>query len=193
MFVGQLGCEALNFLLKRVLKQDRPKIMHGKGYGMPSSHAQFVAFFGLSLTLFLLFRHVPKEPSALHSPLSLWMRVGLSGLVLMGAGLVAWSRIYLNYHTLKQVMVGYTAGTIFAIVWFVCTTIVRQSGLLRWGLDLDITRLFRVRDLVVEEDMCQAGWEKWEEKKRGVRQAQGMSNGNAIKYLHSPLACATSE
>ncbi len=181
MFAGQLGCEALNFLLKRVLKQDRPPIMQGKGYGMPSSHAQFVAFFGLSMTFFLLFRHVPKTPSALYSPLSLWMRVGLSGLVLIGAGLVAWSRIYLNYHTLKQVLVGYSAGTMFAILWFLLTTIVRQSGLLEWGLDLEITRLFRVRDLVVEEDMCQAGWEKWEEKRRESRQVQKMTNGNGKK------------
>ena len=33
----------------------------GKGYGMPSSHAQFVAFFSLSLTLF------PSKGSGDHS------------------------------------------------------------------------------------------------------------------------------
>ena len=25
MFVGQMGCEALNFLLKRLIKEERPK------------------------------------------------------------------------------------------------------------------------------------------------------------------------
>lgn len=25
MFAGQMGCEALNFLLKRIIKQERPK------------------------------------------------------------------------------------------------------------------------------------------------------------------------
>ncbi len=165
MFGGQLACEALNFALKRILKEERPKQMHGKGYGMPSSHAQFVAFFSLSLTLFLLFRHMPKKPSPSYTPLSLVARVGLSGLALVSAGLVAWSRIYLNYHTPKQVVVGCLAGSFSAISWFAATTIVRQIGLLSWVLDQYPTRLFRMRDLVVEEDLCQAGWEKWEAKR----------------------------
>ena len=51
---GQLACEALNFALKRLIKEERPRRIHGKGYGMPSSHAQFVAFWSVSLALFLL-------------------------------------------------------------------------------------------------------------------------------------------
>ncbi len=27
MFAGQMGCEALNFLLKRIIKEERPKRM----------------------------------------------------------------------------------------------------------------------------------------------------------------------
>lgn len=161
-----MACEALNFALKRILKEERPKQMHGKGYGMPSSHAQFVAFFSLSLTFFLLFRHVPKKPTASHTPLSLVARVGLSGLALACAGLVAWSRTYLSYHTTKQVLVGCAAGCVSAVGWFAITTIVRQTGWLTWALDQYPSRLFRMRDLVVEEDLCQAGWEKWEEVKR---------------------------
>jgi dolichyldiphosphatase len=42
MFAGQMGCEALNFALKRLIREERPRTMHGKGYGMPSSHAQFL-------------------------------------------------------------------------------------------------------------------------------------------------------
>ncbi|ATZ58750.1 hypothetical protein BCIN_16g04450 [Botrytis cinerea B05.10] len=164
MFGGQMACEALNFVLKRILKEERPKQMHGKGYGMPSSHSQFVAFFSLSLTLFLLFRHVPRKSTPSHTPLSIIARIGLSGLVLISAGLVAWSRIYLNYHTPKQVIVGCLAGAGSATLWFLFTTAVRKSGLLAWALDLPVTRLFRMRDLVVEEDLCQAGWEKWEVK-----------------------------
>ena len=165
MFGGQMACEALNFALKRILKEERPKQMHGKGYGMPSSHAQFVTFFSLTLTLFLLFRHVPKLPTPSHTPLTMISRIGLSGLALASAGLVAWSRIYLNYHTPKQVLVGCIAGSVSALSWFVVTTIVRQSGLLDWILEQYPTRLFRMRDLVVEEDLCQAGWEKWEKKR----------------------------
>jgi dolichyldiphosphatase len=41
----------------------------------------------------------------------------------------------------------------------------RKSGLLEYALDTPLLRLFRVRDLVVEEDLPQSGWEKWEEKR----------------------------
>ena len=165
MFAGQMACELFNLALKRILKEERPIQMHGRGYGMPSSHAQFVAFFSTSLALFLLFRHTPKAPTASHTPLSMIERAGLSVAAILGAGLVACSRIYLNYHTEKQVLVGCLAGVVSALGWFVVTAIARQIGLVQWGLDLYIVRLFRVRDLVVEEDLSQAGWEKWEAKK----------------------------
>ncbi|KAI1004213.1 hypothetical protein K3495_g3998 [Podosphaera aphanis] len=165
MFIGQMACEAMNFALKRILKEERPKQMHGKGYGMPSSHAQFVAFFSLSLTLFLLFRHVPKPPTATHVPLSRASRVGLSCLALASAGLVAWSRTYLSYHTTKQIFVGSMAGSACAVSWFLLVAAIRKKGLLKWALEQYPARVFRMRDMVVEEDLCQAGWEKWELKK----------------------------
>ncbi|KFY80828.1 hypothetical protein V499_00342 [Pseudogymnoascus sp. VKM F-103] len=31
MFAGQMACEAVNFILKRIIKEERPKQMHGKG------------------------------------------------------------------------------------------------------------------------------------------------------------------
>jgi len=179
MFAGQMGCEALNFALKRLIKEERPKLMNGKGYGMPSSHAQFVAYFSLSLTLFLLLRHSPpKHPIASHTPLSMLTRTGLSMLALACAGLVAWSRTYLNYHTSKQVLIGCAAGAVSAVLWFIATTILRRLGLVSWALDLPLTRLFRMRDLVVEEDLCQAGWEKWEERRL---QAKSEANGPKVK------------
>ena len=171
-----MACEAFNFALKRLLKEERPKQMHGKGYGMPSSHAQFVAFFAVSLTLFLLLRHVPKEPTPSHTPLSMLVRVLLSGVVLANAGLVAWSRIYLSYHTPKQVLVGSVAGAVTGVAWFLFTAIVRQIGLVSWGLNQPIVRLFRMRDLVVKEDLCQAGWEKWEGE-RVARASTSHQNG----------------
>ena len=178
MFGGQMACEALNFALKRILKEERPKQMHGKGYGMPSSHAQFVIFFSISLTLFLLFRHVPKRSTPSHTPLSMAARVGLSGVALGNAALVAWSRTYLNYHTPKQVLVGCLAGLVSAVLWFLVTAVARQIGLIAWALDQPATRLFRMRDLVVEEDLCQAGWEKWEGKRIS---AQTGANGRKTR------------
>jgi dolichyldiphosphatase len=100
-----------------------------------------------------------------HEPWSFMHRVVVSGVALVLAGLVAWSRIYLGYHTEKQVLAGCLAGAVSAVGWFGVTYVARQTGLLAWALELPYARWFRLRDLVVEEDLCQAGWEKWESKK----------------------------
>jgi len=56
MCCGQIGCEAINWAMKRYFKHPRPEQMHGKGYGMPSSHAQFMCYFAVYLSLWLLVR-----------------------------------------------------------------------------------------------------------------------------------------
>ncbi|KAF2218945.1 DOLPP1 protein [Elsinoe ampelina] len=168
MFAGQMGCEAVNWVLKRIIKEERPRRMNGKGYGMPSSHAQFVSFFAVSLTLFLLVRHNPHGPnsSTTHVPTKLWERLLLAVMVIAGAASVAQSRIYLNYHTPRQVLAGCIAGTTIALGWFMATSILRQSGWLEWILDLELVKFFRIRDLVVSEDLVDAGWERWKLRKR---------------------------
>ena len=139
--------------------------MYGKGYGMPSSHAQFATFFSLSLSLFLLLRHRP-HPSKTHTPTTFTERFLLSILALLCATAVAGSRIYLNYHTPKQVLVGCAAGAVSAVAWFVLTEGARRTGWVEWTLDTQLVRMFRMRDLVVGEDLADAGWEKWEGEKR---------------------------
>jgi len=164
MFTGQMACEGVNWGLKRWIKEERPREMHGKGYGMPSSHAQFVTFFSLTLTLFLLFRHVP-HPTETHTPFSFFQRLLLSIAALTSAGAVAVSRIYLSYHTPKQVLVGCTAGAIFAVAWFGFTTYLRRAGWVDWVLDQWLARQLRVRDLVIQEDLVDSGWARWEDRK----------------------------
>lgn len=96
MFAGQLGCEGLNWLLKRWIREERPTQMLGKGYGMPSSHAQFAAYFAVYLGLWVLVRHDPwaKNESKTHVPTPLWQRAGLAAAGLAGAVVVAQSRMY---------------------------------------------------------------------------------------------------
>ncbi|KAJ6438585.1 dolichyl pyrophosphate phosphatase [Purpureocillium lavendulum] len=205
LLAGQLACEALNFALKRLIKEERPRRIHGKGYGMPSSHAQFVAFWSVSLALFLLLRHRPLTSSSssrasrsrrgangsatvvsnghrgavglrdydLHRPWSVVERIAVSLAAAGVAAAVAWSRIYLDYHTTRQVLVGTAAGVVSALGWFAATAVLRRSGWLAWAIDTPLARALRVRDLAVEEDMCQAGWEKWEEKRRAAAAAAG--------------------
>ncbi|ETI24189.1 hypothetical protein G647_03558 [Cladophialophora carrionii CBS 160.54] len=168
MFAGQMACEMLNFGLKRMIREERPEQMSGKGYGMPSSHSQFVAFFAVSLSLFLIFRHVPTQTTS-YSPTSFPERIMLSFAAFMGAGAVAASRVYLNYHTPKQVWVGIAAGSFFAIIWFLFTTCLRQYGWLEWALDIWLARRFRIRDLITTEDIQDAGWGRWEERRRARR------------------------
>lgn len=138
---------------------------YGRGYGMPSSHSQFVAFFSFSLSLFLLLRHVP-DTSTNRSPASLTQRVLLSCLACLSAVAVATSRVYLNYHTPKQVLAGFVAGIIIGALWFVFTAYLRRAGWVDWVLDLDVCRIARVRDLVIGEDIVEAGWQRWEEVRR---------------------------
>ncbi|KAI1631417.1 PAP2 superfamily protein [Biscogniauxia mediterranea] len=175
LFAGQLACEALNFALKRLIKEERPRRMNGKGYGMPSSHAQFVTYFAISMTLFLLLRHRPPSPGVRrrnHTPMTMLERAVWSVACLLMAAAVAWSRIYLNYHTEKQVIVGSIAGAVSAVAWFIITSIVRQTGWLLWAIDTPPARWLRVRDLVIEEDPCQAGWEKWDDKMTALKARQ---------------------
>ncbi|AEO56231.1 hypothetical protein MYCTH_2300923 [Thermothelomyces thermophilus ATCC 42464] len=233
MFLGQLACEAINFALKRLIKEERPpRLGVGKGYGMPSSHAQFAAFWAVALALFLCVRHrparlgPPRRPPRLrlggravvppgkgdraaatvadgnrngngngdaeprlsdvhrayvsgglaaasrsieaysHSHWTMAQRVVVSAGALLVAGLVAWSRVYLGYHTVRQVVAGSAAGAGCAAAWFAVTYLMRETGMVAWALELPPARWFRMRDLVVEEDLCQAGWEKWQEKRQ---------------------------
>lgn len=150
--------------------------MLGKGYGMPSSHAQFVAFFAAYLSLFLLFRHDPHNhphASSTHAPTPLWQRLGLAVLSIGGAISVAQSRIYLNYHSPKQVYVGSIAGVSCAIAWFVVTSAARHYGLVDWLLELPIVQWARMRDLVVSESLEDAGWERW----RAISQRRNEKRG----------------
>ncbi|KAJ1555287.1 hypothetical protein HK405_002809, partial [Cladochytrium tenue] len=54
--LGQLLCEVVAQAIKHLVRQPRPTQFLGKGYGMPSSHAQFMAFFAVQASLLVIFR-----------------------------------------------------------------------------------------------------------------------------------------
>lgn len=150
--------------------------IRSKGYGMPSSHAQFVAFFSLYLTLFLLLRHSP-HPSDTHTPTTFKQRVALAISSFIFATTVCASRVYLSYHTVNQVLVGCAVGTVTAVAWFVVTVVARRSGWIQWALDRRELRMLRIRDLVVEEDLAESGWERWRFVSRRRRSELESTNG----------------
>jgi len=208
---GQLACEAVNWSLKRCFKEERPEKMRDlqKGYGMPSSHAQFLSFWAVTVMLFVWIRRQPgaarfregkvrvgKEKAmersvekdlreTLHSQAMLsdvyrlqleyrsLTNIFITVVSLASIMIMAYSRVYLHYHTPKQVMAGTAAGTIFAIVWFAITEVARKSGLVAWLLEWNIVRAARLRDLMCEEDLVEISWQVWEERRRQKKPAQG--------------------
>ena len=135
---------------------------------MPSSHAQFVAFFAVYLTLFLIFRHAPNSANQ-----SILFRMVASLGITLGASAVAVSRIYLTYHTVRQVLAGCAVGAVFALFWFTFTGLLRSYGWIDWALEHSIVRLLRIRDLVVSEDLAEAGWQRWEAQHKIRRSENG--------------------
>ena len=147
---------------------------------MPSSHSQFVAFFSLSLALFLLFRHQTTHHSS-YRPSTFVERLSVAILACICAVCVAASRVYLSYHTPKQVWIGFGAGLAFASVWFLLTTYLRSAGWIDWALDLEISRMLRVRDLILTEDLQDAGWGRWEERRKAERASSGTNGVTSLK------------
>lgn len=197
IFAGQLGCEALNFVLKRIIKEERPKGKHssspysnsilqrtganvvkcmstemfGKGYGMPSSHAQFMTYFAIYMSLFLVFRHSPSYAGS-YPYSDFLLRTALTVGLCASAVAVSASRVYLNYHTPRQVLAGSAVGLVCACGWFVVTGLLRRSGWIDWVTELTVSRLLRVRDLVVSEDLAEAGWQRWEAQRLKKRHSE---------------------
>ncbi|KAI8813935.1 dolichyldiphosphatase 1-like protein [Cladochytrium replicatum] len=108
-FAGQILNEAFNAVLKAVIREPRPTDYLGHGYGMPSSHSQFMAFFAVYGILYICLRTSADSPvwKLLYS-------IALSIVALC----VGYSRIHLHYHTASQVVVGLSVGVFFALFWF---------------------------------------------------------------------------
>jgi len=123
--IGQLGNEVLNYVIKHIVKEKRPSMrdlsnMHVK-YGWPSSHAQFIWFFAFYLTLFVNFRCHNRSISPCF--FNVWKLIVTTASFCL-AGVVTYSRVYLGYHTLNQVVWGAAIGSVVSLIWFVLTQFV---------------------------------------------------------------------
>jgi dolichyldiphosphatase len=124
LIAGLIASTLFNDYLKLVIKEPRPcsdthycSLSEGDVYGMPSGHTQFQAFAAAYITLWALTGRW-REPSALLR----WAVVaGCWGSV----ALVGSSRLYLHYHTLRQVAVGGALGVVLASLWFALVEGVR--------------------------------------------------------------------
>lgn len=87
--------------LKHLLNHERPESAPKADPGMPSAHAQSLAFLSTYATL-----HLARANA-------------VAAFVLQALSLfLAWLRVEMGYHTLIQVVVGYLLGTSSAAAWF---------------------------------------------------------------------------
>jgi membrane-associated phospholipid phosphatase len=81
-------------------------VSNGMEIGMPSGHSQIMSLIATFWTLYLF---------KTNNKYKIWIMLLLLGMV----GLINWSRIAINCHTLLQVIVGNIIGIIFGIIGFI--------------------------------------------------------------------------
>jgi dolichyldiphosphatase len=132
---------------------------------MPSSHAQFMTFFAVYVTLYLIHRFPPTSSNAHDrtAKITLWIRVLESVIVVGGAGLVAYSRIYLQYHTPPQVLVGVAIGAILGLGWYAVVLLLRAVGVVDVILHLRVVEMlwFKDGDIGSLEHDLRGEWREW--------------------------------
>ena len=106
-FATLLGSEVLNLVMKHSIKQPRPLGSYMTGYGMPSSHSQFMAFT-VTYALLHLWRCGFGASRAIRGCISLALAASLFS--------VGSSRIYLGVHSIQQVLAGVAVGAVLAFV-----------------------------------------------------------------------------
>lgn len=132
-FLGIITNEVLNYLLKYTFKHPRPcrelagveeRVTHGK-YGMPSSHSQFMGFFACYMIFFSYIRLQGQVYERYRDNIISSIRQHFIAFTSITTSiLVAYSRIYLHYHTQNQVLIGFTIGSVCGLGWFVLTQLV---------------------------------------------------------------------
>lgn len=121
MWAGQFFSEGLNIVLKRTFKEERPpdSKLHLDGYGFPSSHSQYMGYFGAFLICHLYFRHrfASTGNALLDRSFRLLVYAGITSWVV----LVAYSRLNLLYHTPHQVAWGLAIGALLGTIHYIFT------------------------------------------------------------------------
>lgn len=140
---GHLVGEILNKIIKHLVKQPRPDFhkdfgqsSYGLTYGMPSAHSQFMGFFAAYFMLNVWHRVPIRRPQ----------KILVSACLALAAVLVAFSRVYLLYHTPQQVMVGVLVGVSAGVVFYPVVSILREVGVVEWVLNWPVVRYFYVKD-----------------------------------------------
>ncbi|KAF8923814.1 PAP2 domain protein [Dissophora ornata] len=155
MLAGQFINECINYILKRMLKQGRPTDYLGDGYGMPSSHSQFMGFFATYLII-LMYR-MGSSSDSVGSHIT-------TGIVIIWASLVIYSRVRLLYHTWQQVLTGTFLGCAFAVGYYFFTQrFLRSKGMQDWMIDNSYARWAYLVDREQMGHVYQWEWDQFQQ------------------------------
>ena len=132
MLLGLLANEATARCLKHLVQQERPAATCGpleicSSYGFPSSHTQCMFFaFALNMCINASKHAQDSRGKQLGSAFRMsafdraWATVELLALA-CGAVAVGYSRVYLGYHSMEQVLAGAIFGMLFGLAWGLMT------------------------------------------------------------------------
>ncbi|KAL4540925.1 hypothetical protein Ndes2437B_g05328 [Nannochloris sp. 'desiccata'] len=130
--LGALVNTGLSLAVKHFLRHPRPPetcAFIGKchKYGMPSSHAQVMAYAFTTGVLMHVHRRKNRKNfnSSATEMFELFELVFLAGLSV----LVGIARVYLGYHSVDQVLAGVALGSGFSAFWFCLIAMVHSTGL----------------------------------------------------------------
>ncbi|KAJ7781989.1 hypothetical protein DFH07DRAFT_792213 [Mycena maculata] len=164
MWLGQLAGEAFNLVLKHTIKQGRPSYSAANGYGFPSSHSQYMGYFASFLMLHLYFRH--RFATTGSRILDQTLRVALYLALSAWALVVAYSRFYLRYHSVAQILWGFGIGVALGTSFYtVCELLPR----LRPASIFGTLKSFLIQNPVSTWLQIRDGWDVWAD---GGREAE---------------------
>ncbi|XP_059080936.1 dolichyldiphosphatase 1-like [Tigriopus californicus] len=179
--VGVILNYILNLFLKITIQELRPQPTwrnpshHWQQYGMPSTHAQFMAFYSCYLFLFVALR-LPYEGRTRER---VW-----KGLFLVmnfaSAFLVMYGRIYLAYHTVEQVFYGCLIGMLLSYAWF-CLVDHIFTPWFPWLASTQICELFLIRDLTYIPNVI--WFEYWQAKNEGIKRMKSSLKRKKAKRI----------
>ncbi|PFH50259.1 hypothetical protein AMATHDRAFT_61461 [Amanita thiersii Skay4041] len=158
MWAGQFAGEGFNWVLKNIVKQDRPDESLGSGYGFPSSHSQYMGYFASFLMCHLYFRHQFATTGSGVVDV-LWRGMVYLALVSWTGG-VAYSRYYLGYHSVSQVLWGLGIGVGLGTTAYTLVELIPT----RWPMSaLGQFKAFLLTNPVSTWCQLRDGWAVWED------------------------------
>ncbi len=105
--IGALLNSVVGKMAKKLVNQSRPPTSSRTSQGMPSSHANSLAFWTTHLCLWLP-----------HSPFSHPARLAIGAGLTLYSAVVCYTRVYIEGdHTLAQILAGALLGCTCAVLW----------------------------------------------------------------------------